>query len=143
MRHHRDGVPGGRLFERLATPTAFRNDGNRHDLAVMVDSIKRHLVELLNSRPGHSESAPSLGLVDFNDATIGVLDLERRIQRDIRECIERFEPRVEYVRVETMPHGGEPLELHFQVHAVLDLGQGQARTTIDLLLNNKRYHCLN
>ncbi|MGY6565269.1 type VI secretion system baseplate subunit TssE [Halomonas sp. KM-1] len=143
MTIHRGGVLGNRLFERLATPERPEAGGAEASLAEIVESIKRHLVDLLNSHPGHSECAPELGLLDFNDATIGVLDLERNIQRAIRQCIERFEPRVRQVEVESLPRGSDPLQLRFQVHATVDLGRDQGQATIDLLLNDKRYQCLN
>lgn len=141
MQHRGGGPLGSRLFERLTAPERPEPSG-RDALTAEVESIKRHLVELLNSRPGHSEAAPALGLLDFNDATIGVLDLELNVQRAIRECIESFEPRVSQVRVESLPRGDDPLQLHFQVHATLDLEDGSTQATIDLLLNDKRYQCL-
>ena len=140
MTHPRDGGLRGRLFERLTAP----HEVSGADTALeTVESVKRHLVDLLNSHPGHSESAPALGLLDFNDATIGVLDLELNVQRAIRQCIERFEPRIRRAEVASLPNAGAPLQLRFQVHATLDLGADQAEATIDLLLNDKRYQCLN
>ncbi|SFI08802.1 type VI secretion system baseplate subunit TssE [Modicisalibacter xianhensis] len=137
-------IHGNRLFERLAQPAVTTlSAGQAMALAETVESIKRHLVDLLNSHPGHSECVPELGLLDFNDATIGVLDLELNIQRAIRHCIERYEPRVLRVSVESLPNGNDPLQLRFQVHATLALGREQTETTIDLLLNDKRYQCLN
>lgn len=138
----RSGPLGARLFERLSSPARPVPTGDDAIEATLV-SIKRHLVDLLNSHPGHSECAPALGLLDFNDATLGVLDLELKVERAIRECIERFEPRVSQVQVETMPNEGAPLQLRFQVHATLALGRDSTQTTIDLLLNDKRYQCLN
>ncbi|MCS2610820.1 type VI secretion system baseplate subunit TssE [Halomonas dongshanensis] len=138
---------GRRLFERLAlSPEAAVNDASRafdDRLADAVESIKRHLVDLLNSHPGNSACAPELGLLDFNDATIGVLDLKLNIQNAIRQCIERFEPRVQRAEVEPLPNDGDPLQLRFQVHVTIALGRDSAQTTIDLLLNNKRYRCVN
>lgn len=134
---------GSRLFERLAAPhqPVLRDEGD--ELMAVVASVKRHLVDLLNSHPGNSACAPELGLLDFNDATIGVLDLELNIQQAIRQCIERFEPRVKRVDVEPLPNHGDPLQLRFQVHATVALGRDNTHATIDLLLNNKRYQCLN
>ncbi|TVP46422.1 MAG: type VI secretion system baseplate subunit TssE [Halomonas sp.] len=134
---------GSRLFERLSNPhqPVLRKEAD--ELMEVVESIKRHLVELLNSHPGNSACAPELGLLDFNDATIGVLDLERNIQHAIRQCIERYEPRVKRVDVESLPNHGDPLQLRFQVHATVALGRENTQATIDLLLNNKRYQCLN
>ena len=136
------GVLGTRLFERLAAPDNSGGDAAETGLAEVVESIKRHLVELLNSHPGHSECAPELGLLDFNDATIGALDLERNIERAIRHCIERFEPRVRQVEVASLPRGSDLLQLRFQIHATVELGRGLGQATIDLVLNDKRYQCL-
>lgn len=134
---------GSRLFERLAAPQQLGQYVDESPLEEVVESIKRHLVDLLNSHPGNSASVPELGLLDFNDATIGVLDLELNIKQAIRHCIERYEPRVQRVDVESLPNSGDPLQLRFQVHATVALGKGSTHTTIDLLLNNKRYQCLN
>ena len=106
----------------------------------MVDSIKRHLVRLLNAHPGNSESVPDLGLVDFNDATLGTHDLSIRIRSAIRQCIEKFEPRVSRVDVMAMPQGPDPLQLRFQVTVYLKVGSEDDKTTIDLLLDDKRYY---
>ncbi|MGO1773212.1 MULTISPECIES: type VI secretion system baseplate subunit TssE [unclassified Halomonas] len=132
-----------RLFERLATAHQPVLQREADDLIGVVESIKRHLVDLLNSHPGNSACAPELGLLDFNDATIGVLDLERNIQQAICQCIERYEPRVKRVDVESLPNHSDPLQLRFQVHATVALGRENTQATIDLLLNNKRYQCLN
>lgn len=134
---------GSRLFERLAAPQQLGQYVEDSPLEEVVESIKRHLVDLLNSHPGNSASVPELGLLDFNDATIGVLDLELNIKQAIRHCIERYEPRVQRVDVESLPNAGDPLQLRFQVHATVALGNSSMHTTIDLLLNNKRYQCLN
>ena len=137
------GVLGSRLFERLSAPHQPDLRKETDELMEVVESIKRHLVELLNSHPGNSPSAPELGLLDFNDAAIGALDLERNIQQAIRLCIERYEPRVKHVDVESLSNRGDSLQLRFQVHATVALGKEHTQTTIDLLLNNKRYQCLN
>ncbi|RUR40131.1 type VI secretion system baseplate subunit TssE [Vreelandella populi] len=143
MATDRSGLLSSRLFERLATSHQSAPLEEEAQLVEVVESIKRHLVELLNSHPGNSPCAPDLGLLDFNDATIGVLDLELNIQHAIRQCIERFEPRVKRVDVESLPNSGDPLQLRFQVHATVALGRESTLTSIDLLLNNKRYQCLN
>ena len=137
------GRLGSRLFERLAAPRRPERHSEETRLSEVVESIKRHLVDLLNSHPGNCACAPELGLLDFNDATVGVLDLELNIKQAIRNCIERYEPRVKRVDVESLPNSGDPLQLRFQVHATVALGNDSTQATIDLLLNNKRYQCLN
>ena len=130
---------GGSLFERLeqAAEPAGQSMG---EVTHVVDSIKRHLVRLLNAHPGNSQSVPDLGLVDFNDATLGTHDLSIRIRSAIRQCIEKFEPRVGRVDVMAMPQGPDPLQLRFQVTVYLNVGSKDDKTTIDLLLDDKRYY---
>ena len=95
------GSMGGSLFERLEQAASPDGQG-MGEITHVVDSIKRHLVRLLNAHPGNSESVPDLGLVDFNDATLGTHDLSIRIRSAIRQCIEKFEPRVSRVDVMAM-----------------------------------------
>ncbi len=138
---HSDRAPASRgsLFERLeqaAAPAGQAMD----DLGHVVESIKRHLVRLLNAHPGNSACAPDLGLLDFNDATLGTHDLSIQIRSAIRRCIEKFEPRVKRVDVVALPPGPDPLQLRFQVTVHLRVGAEDDKTTIDLLLDDKRYY---
>lgn len=136
-----DGVQtmAGSLFERLEQAAEPTGQG-MGEVVHVVDSIKRHLVRLLNAHPGNSASAPELGLLDFNDATLGTHDLNIRIRTAIRSCIERFEPRVNRVDVVALPQGPDPLQLRFQVTVYLRVGSTDEKTTIDLLLDDKRYY---
>ena len=129
----------GSLFERLeqATVPAGQSMG---EVTHVVDSIKRHLVRLLNAHPGNSASVPELGLLDFNDATLGTYDLNIQIRSAIRRCIEHYEPRVKRVEVVALPKGPDPLQLRFQVTVYLKVGSQDDKTTIDLLLDDKRYY---
>ena len=130
----------GSLFERLeqaAAPAPVTQGAG--DLSHVVASIKRHLVRLLNTHPGNSASAPELGLVDFNDATLGTQDLNIQLRSAIRQCIERFELWVSRVEVIVQPPGHDPLQLRFQVTVYLALAGPEDKTTIDLLLDDKRY----
>ncbi|WP_111498559.1 MULTISPECIES: type VI secretion system baseplate subunit TssE [Marinobacter] len=130
---------GGSLFERL--DQAAQPAGNAMgETTGVVDSIKRHLVRLLNAHPGNSASAPALGLVDFNDATLGTQDLNIRIRSAIRQCIEHYEPRVKRVDVKTLPDDSDPLQLRFQVTVHLRVDDVEERATIDLLLDDKRFY---
>lgn len=133
---------GSRLFERLSASNGLDCHVPENQLADAVESIKQHLADLLNTRPGDSAGAPELGLIDFNDATIGLFDLEVNIKQAIQNCIERYEPRVQDVEVEIMSRQESGLQLRFQIHATLVLGKSLTYTTIDLLLNNKRYQCV-
>ncbi len=130
---------GGSLFERLEQADAPTGQ-SMGEVTHVVDSIKRHLVRLLNAHPGNSASVPELGLLDFNDATLGTHDLSIQIRSAIRQCIERYEPRVKRVDVVAQPQGPDPLQLRFQVTVYLKTGLQDDKTTIDLLLDDKRYY---
>ncbi|HEY9118331.1 MAG TPA: type VI secretion system baseplate subunit TssE [Marinobacter sp.] len=129
----------GSLFERLEQAAAPAGSGVG-EVTHVVESIKRHLVRLLNAHPGNSASVPDLGLLDFNDATLGTHDLSIQIRGAIRQCIERFEPRVRRVEVVALPPGPDPLQLRFQVTVMLKVAGSDDRTTIDLVLDDKRYY---
>lgn len=131
-----------RLFERLELTCAVDGDEKRMALVDEVESIKRHLVELLNSRPGNSECSPELGLLDLNDASASTVDMVVEIKRSIKSCIERFEPRISQVVVQSLSDPQVLSGLCFQVHATVNLAVGSTNATIDLLFNNKRYQCL-
>lgn len=139
MFSHDAQTTGGSLFERLEQAAApdGQSMGGETD---MVRSIKHHLVRLLNAHPGNSACAPELGLLDFNDATLGTHDLSIRIRSAIRQCIEKYEPRVKRVDVVALPQGPDPLQLRFQVTVYLNSGAKDDKTTIDLLLDDKRYY---
>jgi type VI secretion system protein len=130
---------GGSLFERLEQAAAPEGQG-MGEVTHVVSSIKRHLVRLLNAHPGNSACAPELGLLDFNDATLGTHDLSIQIRSAIRQCIEKYEPRVKRVDVVALPQGQDPLQLRFQVTVYLNVGAKDDKTTIDLLLDDKRYY---
>ncbi|RLK51713.1 type VI secretion system protein [Alkalispirillum mobile] len=132
-----DPPRGLRLFERLGVPCAPTE--RPADTEWVVDSIKSHLLELLNSHPGHCASTPGLGLVDFNDASIGALDLRLNIRQAIQDCIECYEPRIRRVSVEVLEPAGEPTRLWFRVHALVDDSRQGRHTTLDLMLNGRRY----
>ncbi len=130
---------GGSLFERLEQASSPEGQ-SMGEVTHVVASIKRHLVRLLNAHPGNSACAPELGLLDFNDATLGTHDLSIQIRSAIRQCIEKYEPRVKRVDVVALPQGPDPLQLRFQVTVYLNVGAKDDKTTIDLLLDDKRYY---
>lgn len=130
---------GGSLLERLEQAAAPAGQ-SMGEVTHVVDSIKRHLVRLLNAHPGNSACVPELGLLDFNDATLGTHDLSIQIRSAIRQCIEKYEPRVKRVDVVALPQGPDPLQLRFQVTVYLNVGAKDDKTTIDLLLDDKRYY---
>ena len=131
----------GSFFERLDPDLSdVRSIDDSNQLVAVIGAIKRHLEWLLNSRQGSCQSAPELGLADFNDATGGSTDFTLKIASNIKETIQRYEPRVIVQDVEYSPNHDNPLELTFKVIGHLPLRQHNRDVLIELVLNGHNKH---
>ncbi|BDR34445.1 type VI secretion system baseplate subunit TssE [Photobacterium damselae] len=133
-----DSAYGVSLFERLEADSANRTITQGPEPALVLDSIKRNISQLLNSRIGESLSAPELGLIDFNDATLGCHDLALQIKLAIRRCLERYEPRLKNIDVQFTPDDESPLNLRFHIKALVNSKALHDSVQIDLLLDTSR-----
>jgi type VI secretion system protein len=126
------------LFERLVPDAAPHGSLSRHDFtAQRIDAIKSHLERLLNARLGCSQSAPGLGLIDFNDSALGSADLLVQISADIRRAIAAFEPRIRVLEVHFHPDPDLPLELNFRLDCGLQVDEKEQQVQIDLIMNGR------
>ena len=126
------------LFDRI------RGEGHgsspRSEVEVLVDSVKRQLDQILNTRPGNCRSAPELGVIDLNDATQGSADIKGRIREAIRQCIRRYEPRIVHVEVRSPDYQASPLEMTFQVTAHVRLEQLEQVTSFNVHMDSHRHY---
>ena len=83
-----------------------------------VSSIAAHLRELLNARQGFASSAPSFGIVDFNDVVHTLPDGLRTLQSSIRAAIVEHEPRLQSVNVRLV-ESSNLLSVRFEITARL------------------------
>ena len=108
---------GYRLFERIE----LNEPKNSHERSVsqkhLIESINRHLSELLNTHAGSAMIDIRYGSPDFNDVLASNANLVRYIQQNIRETIEIFEPRLKNVHVEYKTEQPNPIKLSFNIHA--------------------------
>ncbi|MGH0002252.1 type VI secretion system baseplate subunit TssE [Pseudovibrio ascidiaceicola] len=127
----------GSLFERLiADEEEISPPQNIDLLEAKVNSIKRHLAKLLNARAGASAATPDLGLVDFNLSSVATNDLTQHIAASIRQCIEKYEPRVQVRSVHFLRDPDRPLELRFKATLLMPaLSQGE-QVQIDILMKD-------
>ena len=108
--------PRQSLFERIRQ----RADPDTKTDCDLLTSVRQNLSLVLNTRPGGSQSAPDLGIVDMNDAMMSSSELNLVVCQSIRDCILRFEPRISAVTVTTCVSAHEasdPLMLHFRIIA--------------------------
>lgn len=126
------------LFDRI------RGEGlgssPRSEVEMLIDSVKRQLDQILNTRPGNCRSAPELGVIDFNDATQGVADIKGRIREAIRQCIRRYEPRIVHVDVCSPDYQASPLEMSFQVTAHVKLEFIEQVTSFNVHMDSHRHY---
>ncbi|MCL1125548.1 type VI secretion system baseplate subunit TssE [Shewanella surugensis] len=128
---------GSSFFERLI-PDAPRVSAYHSSVDETMDSIKRSIARVLNARIGESQSCPEYGLLDFNDASLGSFDLGLQIRLSIKNCIERFEPRISNVEVTVFHDESSPLNLTFNIVGKLAVSHMDEKIQIELFLDNNR-----
>lgn len=100
----------------------------KEDLESLMESVRRHLNRLLNSRHGMSESAPEYGLPSLVDITSSSGNHVQRISDAIRSTIEEYEPRLRRVKVSAKESEQVNRQtLVFRVDAVLVGRSGEHR----------------
>ncbi|MGK4476384.1 type VI secretion system baseplate subunit TssE [Aeromonas molluscorum] len=112
----------------------------RSEVDELVDSVKRQLDQILNTRPGNCRSAPDLG------SLISMMPLRAvRISRGgsgeaIRQCIRRYEPRIIHVDVRSPDYQASPLEMSFQVTAHVRLEHIKQVTSFNVHMDSHRHY---
>jgi type VI secretion system protein len=126
------------LFDRIRGEGL---DSSPHsEIEELIDSVKRQLDQILNTRPGNCRSAPELGVIDLNDATQGSADIKGRIREAIRQCIRRFEPRIVHVDVCSSDFQASALEMSFQVTAHVRLEHIEQITSFNVHMDSHRHY---
>lgn len=132
----------GSFFERLDSklPLIRSVDDSNHVIAI-VTSVKKNLQWMLNSRQGCNQSAPDLGLDDFNDSVGGITDFTIKISNNIKQTIEQYEPRIKIHNVTFSPNKDDPMKLGFRIEGTLLISYKEKNVLIELVLNglNKHY----
>lgn len=126
------------LFDRIRGEGSPPSPGT--DVEVLVESVKRQLDQVLNTRPGSCRSAPELGVVDLNDATQAGADIRGRIREAIRQCIRRYEPRIVHVEVRSPDEQANPLEMSFQVTAHVRLEHIEQVASFNIHMDSHRHY---
>lgn len=129
------------LFERIQGKESYSFPNNREQ--ELLNSIKRHLNEVLNSRPGACQCAVDLGVTDLNDATASTSDFRKSIEQSIKDCIESYEPRISTVTVQSLINHGDPLLLSFHIRAHVNFDNIGDVIEFNIQLDNNRRYCLN
>lgn len=122
------------LFERLDSGDQMDIHTTKVDTSAVVDSIRRHLVNLFNTREGNSMGAPEYGMPDFNDAAASHADFIKQIRTSIEKIIAENESRLSNVNVSYLPDTERPLDLNFQIIADVNIEGKKQNTSFDVSL---------
>lgn len=128
------------LFERIQRKGSGPSSYSRQEL---LSSIRLHLNEVLNSRPGASQSTVDLGVTDLNNATATTPDFRKSIEQAIKECIERYEPRITAVTVQSLMNYGDPLLPSFHIRADVNFDNIGDVVEFNIHLNSNNRYCVN
>lgn len=89
------------------------------------------------------QSAVELGVIDLNDATATTSDFRKSIELAIKNCIERYEPRISNVVVQSLLDQGDPLLLSFHISARVNFDNIGDAIEFNIQLDSNRRYCLN
>lgn len=125
-----------RLLDRIRVMAKNPSRRVTEDPQQMIRSVQEHLQRILNTRQGNVLIADDYGVPDFTELMSGYPESQRVIERAIRNTIERFEPRLQSVRVTLLGGEKDNLTLSFQISARLMLKDGRDAVTFDSVLDS-------
>jgi type VI secretion system protein len=108
-----------RLLERIRSWEKEPGRRAREDPKRTIDSVLRHLQQILNTRRGSVPIAEDYGMPDFTDLLHSYPESLREIERSIRQTIQKYEPRLKAVRISFIPQDDDIFSLRFQIVAQL------------------------
>lgn len=127
----------GSLFERVGNAT--RSSRRLPSPGQLLQSIRRNLENVLNTRSGSCYGSPELGIPDLNDDALVSSDFRQEIGRGIRDCILRYEPRLFDVTVDAdSPDVSAPQELRFHIVAQVSFNDASDLLEFEILLDNRQ-----
>ncbi|GAS74969.1 type VI secretion system baseplate subunit TssE [Citrobacter werkmanii] len=127
----------GSLFERVGN--AARSSRRLPSPGQLLQSIRRNLENVLNTRSGSCYGSPELGIPDLNDDALVSSDFRQEIGRGIRDCILRYEPRLFDVTVDADSLDvSAPQELRFHIVAQVSFNDASDLLEFEILLDNRQ-----
>lgn len=125
------------LFQRMA----LCEEGTKKQLTLDPDklhhSVQLHLQNMFNTRQGTSMANPDYGLPDFNDLDMsnGFTVAVTEIKKAIKQHLDKYESRLNKVRVNYIENDNDPTDLRFEIKGQLNMRgyKGRARFEANML----------
>ncbi|BBB25264.1 type VI secretion system baseplate subunit TssE [Amphritea japonica] len=111
------------LHYTLLQRVALGDEGAKQSLDVNEDklrkSVQMHLQNMFNVRQGSVAALDDYGLPDFNDLDMssGYMKAVTDMRKAIKLSLEKYEPRLERIRVRYLQNDENPLDLRFEINA--------------------------
>jgi type VI secretion system protein len=122
---------------RVGERAGGRFESAGENLDALMDSVRRQLVRLFNSRHGLSEAQPDYGLPALTDLVVGSGDYVQAVQRAIQTAVEKYEPRLRRVRVSRVEDEHNKRTLTFRVEATLIARTGEHRVCYETSMSGE------
>jgi len=90
-----------------------------------IDSVLSHLQRILNTRQGNVPIAGDYGIPDFLDFLQTYPESVHQIEHNIKNAIDKYEPRLSGATVTYVPDEDETLTLRFEIIACLTVETGR------------------
>lgn len=124
------------LLERLARPKTRGVRTLSENTNELTKSVMRHLTNMLNSRIGHAPAQMDYGIPEPSEVAHAFPDALGQMQRAIRMCIEKYEPRLTGVNVMHVESEDDQFTLRFQITAQLSTSKDRAPVCFDTLVDS-------
>lgn len=125
----------GTLFERLRHPEQAANRTLEEDTGAQLRSIMRNLTRILNTRTGQAPAQLDYGIASPSEVAQGYPESLATMQKTIRQCIERYEPRLRDVQVMQIESDDHKLAVRFQISARLATSKHGTQVSFDTLMD--------
>jgi len=123
------------LFERLRKPDADSARSLQEDHNALLASIVRNLDRILNARSGQAPAQLDFGIPPPSEVAQGYPESIGQIQKAVRLCIEKYEPRLRDVQIMQIESDDHRLAVRFQVSARLATSSDQRQIRFDTMID--------
>jgi type VI secretion system protein len=122
------------ILERLNRPRGTATRTATDSASDLRRSVLRNLSNLLNTRTGTAPAQLDLGMPSPSEITHAAPNAVNLMLRNLRECIEKYEPRLRDVEITHVESPEEVLSLRFQVTARIATRDG-VTVSFDTVVN--------
>jgi len=123
------------ILERLAKPATKGQRTLNENTHEITRSVLRNLQHILNTRLGDAPAQPDLGMPSPSEITQASPDAINLVMRNLRACIEKYEPRLSSIDIAHVEAGDEILTLRFQVTARIVVSKDGTTISFDTVVN--------